>query len=50
MNPEGMVALLNYREDGSTREYPRRLLQRLDEAQAILSSLFHFLEGWSEAD
>lgn len=30
MNPDGMVALLNYREDGVTRKFP-----------AVLSGYFH---------
>ena len=28
MNPEGMIALLNYREDGITRQYHRLLHDR----------------------
>lgn len=46
MNPDGMVALLNYREDGVTRKQS----SLLGTLWLILSarSLFHVLEGWPE--
>lgn len=47
MNPDGMVLLLNYREDGITRTYDH------DPPCYIFSlyglhSVLHFLEGWCE--
>ena len=45
MNPEGMVALLNYREDGITRKVtPFSYFQ----SNHCTSSLFYLLEGWPQ--
>ena len=49
MDPEGMVALLNYREDGTTRECRPSFTAACIEAEAsLLDSLFHVLGGWLE--
>jgi hypothetical protein len=45
MNPDGLVALLNYREDGVTRT-SAYLFVRCN-CLINLSSLLHLLEGWS---
>lgn len=49
MNPEGMVALLNYREDGITRMYFPLCKTDLDGLPVSNSSLFHLLEARSQA-
>lgn len=45
MNPEGMIALLNYREDGITRQYPLPFYMTEISLILHLYSLLHFLEG-----
>jgi len=44
MNPDGMVALLNYREDGITRENSPFPL--VFGSNATFFSLFYLLETW----
>jgi Translationally controlled tumour protein len=47
MNPDGMVALLNYREDGITRKCKHSI--KLSISKGLLSfSVFHFLERWCQ--
>lgn len=46
MNPDGMVALLNYRDDGVTREYTLILFHILI---SFCPSLHHILEARSQA-
>lgn len=48
MNPDGMVALLNYREDGVTRTF--LLAVRARNTADHDRSLLHLLEGWSQGD
>lgn len=48
MNPDGMVALLNYREDGVTRTYPNPIRPVL--YLTNMYSLFHVLEGRCQGD
>jgi hypothetical protein len=47
MNPDGMVLLLNYREDGVTREFIE-ILRRLTLTAGRTNSLLHYLEGWRQ--
>ena len=40
MNPEGMVALLNYREDGITRPYSPYIISELALTTMVLTAFF----------
>lgn len=48
MDPEGMVALLNYREDGTTRKCRPSSTATCKAEASLLDSLFHVLGGWLE--
>lgn len=48
MNPDGMVALLNYREDGVTRKFLILSCQSgIWIPHSHIYSLLHFLETWN---
>lgn len=49
MNPEGMILLLNYREDGTTRAHPP-LTHTLPTLNPGSSSVFHHLERRCEGN
>ena len=42
MNPEGMVALLNYREDGTTRKFHPRFVSASMWSNNFLKAYFTF--------
>lgn len=45
MNPDGMIALLDYREDGVTRMFLHWIYSVTNQLMSI-TSLLHLLEGW----